>query len=69
MDTTFIGTGIVILGFVVWIFCIYYATVMARKRGRGPAAWGILTFFFGPLALMALAVMPSKSGTSGHHLQ
>ena len=52
MDTTLIGGGFLILGLVVWIVCIYYAIQMAPKRGRGAATWGVLTFFFGPLALM-----------------
>ena len=69
MDTSLVYGGFFVLGLVVWIVCIYYAIQMAPKRGRGAAAWGILTFFFGPLALMALVVLPSKKGTSGHHLQ
>jgi hypothetical protein len=69
MDTTVIGGGFLILGLVVWIVCVYYAVQMAPKRGRGAGTWGVLTFFFGPLALMLLAVLPSKKGTSGHHLQ
>jgi hypothetical protein len=69
MDVSVVYGGAFVLGLVVWIVCIYYAIQMAPKRGRGAAAWGILTFFFGPLALMALVVLPSKKGTSGHHLQ
>lgn len=34
--------------------------VMAAKRGRRPALWGVLGFFFGPVPVLLLALMGSK---------
>ncbi len=48
---------------------IYYATNMSTNRGRSPVAWGVLTFLTFGIAIFVLAVLPSKRGTSGHHLQ
>ncbi len=67
--TTLIGTGFVILGLVVWFVLIYYATQMARKRGRSPVTWGVITFLTFGIGIFVLAVLPSKHGSSGHHLQ
>jgi hypothetical protein len=78
MDTpVLLGTGFLILGFFVWIFCAYYAYQTAPKFGRGAVRWAILGIIFGPIALMALYVMPrghrtgaAETETSGepvHH--
>jgi hypothetical protein len=70
MDTpTLIGTGFVVLGCVVWFVLTFYATKMASARGRSPVVWGVLTFITFGIAIFVLAIMPSKKGTSGHHLQ
>ena len=61
--------GGVVLGLVVWFVLIYYATKMATNRGRSPVAWGVLTFITFGIAIFVLAVLPSKKGHSGHHLQ
>jgi hypothetical protein len=56
------GTGLVILGLVVWIVCVVAAYQQAPRRGRSPINWAILTVIFGPLALFALFAMASKRG-------
>ena len=56
----FAGTGLLILGAVVWAVCVYYAFKMAPRFGRGRGTWTVLTIIFGPLALMALYVLPKK---------
>ena len=67
MDPTFlIGSGIVILGGVVWIFCAYLAYQTAPKFGRRPLTWGILGIIFGPFALFALYLLP-KGHVATHH--
>ena len=59
MDTpTLIGTGFLILGAVVWIVCIIKAYQIAPKRHRSGGLWAFLSLIFGPLALMALMVLP-----------
>ena len=67
MDPTFlIGSGLVILGAVVWIFCAYLAYQTAPKFGRRPLTWGILGIIFGPFALFALYLLP-KGHVETHH--
>jgi hypothetical protein len=65
-----LGTGLFILGAVVWAVCIYYAYQMAPRFGRGRGAWTALTVIFGPLALMVLYVLPKRpvAGGSGNRL-
>lgn len=68
METLYYG-GAVILGLVVWFVLVYYATKMATKRGRSPVTWGVITFVTFGIGIFVLAILPSKHGTSGHHLQ
>jgi multisubunit Na+/H+ antiporter MnhB subunit len=74
---TLIGTGFVVLGGVLWILCAYYCYQVAPRFQRRAAVWGILGILFGPLALMALYVLPkghvvsdkgrgAQPGTPGH---
>jgi hypothetical protein len=59
MDTpTLIGTGLLILGAVVWIVCIVKAYQIAPKRHRSAGAWAFLALIFGPLALFGLMALP-----------
>jgi hypothetical protein len=69
MDTsTLIGTGFVVLGFVVWLFCAYLAYQQAPRFGRRNVTWGILGIIFGPFALFALYLLPKGhlEQPSGH---
>jgi multisubunit Na+/H+ antiporter MnhB subunit len=61
---TLIGTGFVILGGFIWILCAYYCYQVAPRFQRRAALWGILGLLFGPLALMALYVLPKGSHIS-----
>ena len=69
MDNTVIYGGGIVLGIVVWIVLTYFAAQMARNRGRSPVGWAIATFLTFGIAIFVLAILPSKKGTSGHHLQ
>ena len=51
-----------IVGFIVWIVCLVGTIMLARNKGRSPVLWGILAFFFSLIALIVLAVLPSKAG-------
>ena len=55
---TLLGTGFVILGGFVWVFCAVLSYETAPKRGRRGLTWGILGIIFGPLALFALYLLP-----------
>jgi hypothetical protein len=65
----FAGTGLLILGAVVWVVCAYYAYQMAPRFGRSRGTWTVLTVIFGPLALMALYVLPRKQAAPGHGMR
>ena len=60
-----IGTGFFILAAVVWVVCVFYAYQSAPKFGRSRPIWTILAVIFGPIALMALYVLPKKPSV-GH---
>jgi hypothetical protein len=62
METLLIGSGLVVLGLFVWIYCVVMAYRQAPKRGRRPGVWAALTVVFGPLALFAMFVLPRRSG-------
>jgi uncharacterized membrane protein YhdT len=52
------GTGIVILGLVVWIVCAIQAHKLARKKHRSVPLWTALAIIFGPIAYFGLYVLP-----------
>lgn len=59
MDTPLlIGTGLFILGAIVWIVCAIKAHEIAPRRHRSAGLWTVLAVIFGPLALMALVALP-----------
>jgi hypothetical protein len=63
MDTvTLAGTGLLILGAVVWLVCAYEAYRIAPRRGRRALVWGALGVVFGPLAMFALVLMSPRRG-------
>jgi uncharacterized iron-regulated membrane protein len=62
----FLGSGLFILGAVVWVVCAVYAYRMAPSFGRGAVAWGILGIILGPIALMALYLLPKREPKAGH---
>jgi len=65
MDPILIGTGLFILGAVVWVVCAIYAYQNAPRFGRSAGLWAVLALIFGPLALMILYVLP-KHQAAGH---
>jgi hypothetical protein len=68
MDATLIGTGLFILGAVVWIVCAVYAYQNAPRLGRNPWLWLVICIILGPIGLMILFVLPKHepSAGSGH---
>ena len=71
MDVFFTGTGIILLGAVVWVVCAIYAYRNAPKFHRRAWVWGLLGLVLGPIALMIMYVLPKghQAGASGdgHH--
>jgi len=66
MDPLLLGTGLFIVGAVVWIVCAVYAYRAAPTFGRSAVTWGILTIIFGPFALFALYLLPKNAAKAGH---
>jgi hypothetical protein len=64
-NTLIVGTGLVLMGAVVWFVCVVVAYQNAPRRGRRAPVWAVLTLIFGPLALFALFLMAPKHG-QGH---
>jgi len=60
MTPSLLGTGLLIVGIVVWVVCAIYAYRIAPTFGRSRAAWTILAAILGPIALMVLYVLPKK---------
>jgi hypothetical protein len=58
----FAGTGIVILGLVVWIVCAVLAYRRAPSLGRRAWVWGAVGVIGGPFALFALVLLPRPRG-------
>ena len=61
---TLVGTGFVVLGAVIWVLCAYYCYQVAprfHRLARNSANLGIV---FGPIALMALYVLPEGNVVS-----
>jgi hypothetical protein len=53
----YIGWGI---AFIIWILIIAWTVAIARKKGRSTFGWGVLAFFFSWIALLVVALMPSR---------
>jgi hypothetical protein len=67
VDTpTLIGTGLFILGAVVWVVCAIYCYRLAPTVGRSAGLWAVLGIIFGPIALMILYVLPKHPPLAGH---
>jgi hypothetical protein len=49
------------LSIIVSIICAIVCYRIAIGKGRGPALWAILGFFFSIIALIIIAVLPSKN--------
>jgi len=49
-----------VISFVIWIGIILWTVSIARRKGHSPALWGILAFFFSLIALIIVAILPSR---------
>jgi hypothetical protein len=48
------------IGFIIWILIIAWTVAIARKKDRSTFGWGLLAFFFSWIALLVVALMPSR---------
>ncbi len=49
-----------VIGLIIWILIISWTAAIARRKGRSPFLWGLLAFFFSLIALIVIALMPSR---------
>ena len=61
-----LGTGLFILGAVVWVTCAVIAYRSAPRFGRSAWAWGIVGIIGGPITLMILYILPKHEPKPGH---
>jgi membrane protein DedA with SNARE-associated domain len=52
-----------LIGFVIWVLVMVWIYNIAKRKGRHPLGWVILGFFFSLIALLVLALLPSKRTT------
>jgi hypothetical protein len=48
------------IGVVIWIALIAWTVSIARKKGRSALGWAIFAFFFTIIALIIVAILPSR---------
>lgn len=46
---------------LIYLALIAWAVNAARKRGRSPVTWGILTALFGIIVIPILYILPSQN--------
>jgi hypothetical protein len=52
-----------IIGFILWILIMAWIYNIARRKGRHAFLWLIFGFFFSLIALIIVALLPSKRTT------
>jgi hypothetical protein len=52
-----------LIGFVLWVLVMVWIYNIAKRKGRHAVGWVILGFFFWLLALIVVALLPSKRTT------
>ncbi len=50
-----------IVGFIIWVLIIAWTSTIAARKGRHAFGWGVLAFFFSWIALIVVALLPSKT--------
>jgi 4-hydroxybenzoate polyprenyltransferase len=55
-----------VVGFVLWVLILVWIYNLAKRKGRHPVGWLILGFLFSFIALIVLALLPSKLTTDRH---
>jgi hypothetical protein len=55
-----------VVSFIVWVLVMVWIYNIAKRKGRHAVGWVILGFFFSILALIVLALLPSKRTTQSY---
>ena len=55
-----------VIGFILWILIMAWIYNIAKRKGRHAVGWVILGFFFWLLALIVVALLPSKRTTRSY---
>ncbi len=55
-----------LIGFILWILVMVWIYNIAKRKGRHAVGWVILGFFFWLIALIIVALLPSKRTTDSY---
>ena len=55
-----------IISIVVYLAFIYFTFMIARAKGRSAVLWTILAIFFPLIALIIVALLPTRRGAPGY---
>lgn len=55
-----------VIGFILWILIMAWIYNIAKRKGRHAFGWLILGFFFSLIALVIVALLPSKRTTRAY---
>ncbi len=55
-----------VVSFVVWLLVMVWIYNIAKRKGRHAFGWLILGFFFSLIALVVVALLPSKRTTEAY---
>jgi len=55
-----------VIGFILWILIMAWIYNIAKRKGRHAVLWLIFGFFFSLIALIIVALLPSKRTTRSY---
>jgi hypothetical protein len=55
-----------VIGFILWILIMAWIYNIAKRKGRHALLWLIFGFFFSLIALIIVALLPSKRTTESY---
>ena len=55
-----------VISFIVWVLVMVWTYNIAKRKGRHAVGWVILAWFFFLLALIVVALLPSKRTTESY---
>ncbi len=55
-----------VIGFILWILIMAWIYNIARRKGRHAFLWLVFGFFFSLIALIIVALLPSKRTTRSY---
>jgi hypothetical protein len=64
--TSVFGIAGPIVGFLIWVLVLVWIYNIAKRKGRHAVLWLIFGFFFSLIALIIVALLPSKRTTESY---